>query len=165
MELIIHNRCSEMFSRIYDGAQRNSQLSLWCCFSLLSYKDKGLHRERMSAQPFSPPPTPKKKFPRSLRLTMRDGSALIDHRAPGPWGEVCSFIPMILCGLWLHSSNATSIMFRPPRNVFIHIIYIHTHRHASGTMDTFHSLTPHEYYRPGHAWHHSTLTVKVYIIT
>lgn len=32
MELIIHNRCSEMFSRIYDGAQRNSQVSLWCCF-------------------------------------------------------------------------------------------------------------------------------------
>lgn len=31
-ELIIHNRCSEMFSWIYDRAQRNSQVSLWCCF-------------------------------------------------------------------------------------------------------------------------------------
>lgn len=31
MELIIHNRCSEMFSWIYDRAQRNSQVSLWCC--------------------------------------------------------------------------------------------------------------------------------------
>lgn len=28
MELIIHNRCSEMFSRIYVGAQKNSQVSL-----------------------------------------------------------------------------------------------------------------------------------------
>lgn len=65
-ELIIHNRCSEMFSRIYDGAQRNSQVSLWCCFSLPSYKDKGLHRERMSAQQFFSPPRRRhnqKKFP------------------------------------------------------------------------------------------------------
>lgn len=95
MELIIHNRCSEMFSRIYDGAQRNSQVSLWCCFPPLSYKDKGLHRERMSAQPFSSP----KAFPLSLSFAMRDARALIAHRASGPWGEVCSFIPMILCGL------------------------------------------------------------------
>lgn len=58
MELIIHNRCSEMFSWIYDRAQRNSQVSLWCCFSPLSYKDKGLHWERMSAQPFSFPKIP-----------------------------------------------------------------------------------------------------------
>lgn len=55
-ELIIHNRCSEMFSWIYDRAQRNSQVSLWCYFSLLSYKNKGFHRERISAQLLSPSP-------------------------------------------------------------------------------------------------------------
>lgn len=91
-ELIIHNRCSEMFGWIYDRALRNSQVSLWCYFSLLSYKYEGLHDERMSAQLFFPSP----RFPCFLRFHTAEDRALTHEGGWGTWEEICSFLPLIL---------------------------------------------------------------------
>lgn len=98
-ELIIHHRCSGMFTRIYDwrSEEQPSQplVAADLFFSCpLSYKDVGFffaRSEDVSTTILPRPPPLPKTFPRWRSSPIRDGCGVMDHRASGPCGELHPF--------------------------------------------------------------------------